>query len=83
MSEGSGDVVPVGVGEVLVLRETDYRYGTGELRLRVTAAPTQSPDPHWMTVSGVELRWNDQPGVEREVSVPVEVLRHPRVRSVR
>ncbi|WP_271190069.1 hypothetical protein [Dactylosporangium matsuzakiense] len=83
MSEGSGDVAPVGVGEVLVLRETDYRYGAGELRLRVTAVPTQSPGPEWMTVIGVELRRNGQPGAERAVSVPVEVLRLPRVRSVR
>jgi hypothetical protein len=40
VTELSDVVRPVGVGDVLHLREPDYRYGAGDLRLRVTAAPS-------------------------------------------
>ncbi|WP_426503002.1 hypothetical protein ACPPVO_36000 [Dactylosporangium sp. McL0621] len=83
MVERTGGARPVRVGDVLRLREADYRFGVGNLRLRVTAAPAESPEPGWMTVTGMEILWNGKPGTERQVHIPVEVLHDPRIRSVR
>ncbi|WP_433221316.1 hypothetical protein ACQP00_20305 [Dactylosporangium sp. CS-047395] len=74
---------PVRVGDVLFLRDADYRYGAGDLRLRVTVAPVESPEPGLMVVTGVPVRPRGRDGVERRVYVVAEVLQSPRVRGSR
>jgi hypothetical protein len=81
MPERLGGVRPVGVGDVLHLRERDYRFGAGDLRLRVTVEPAESPEPGWMTDTGTDVRWNGEDGAERRVDVPVEVLQDARIRG--
>jgi hypothetical protein len=57
---------PVAVGELVRLREADYRYGVGDLVLRVTSGPTDPVDPGWMDITGAEIAWNDQRGHQRQ-----------------
>ncbi|HKX24251.1 MAG TPA: hypothetical protein VJM46_03355 [Candidatus Saccharimonadales bacterium] len=71
----------VEVGDLIHLKEPDYCYGTGNLTLRVTADPVQSPDPEWVDVTGVEILWNGNHGNERQVRVRASALQHPRTRN--
>jgi hypothetical protein len=73
-------VTGVRVGDVLHLREADYRYGAGPLVLRVTAVADQQCDPEWVTLRGVEIRWTGAPGDERTTQVRRTALRDPRTR---
>ncbi|GAA3449622.1 hypothetical protein [Dactylosporangium matsuzakiense] len=83
MSERSYPSPPIQVGDMLYLREQEYQYGAGELRLRITAPPVESAAPGWWTVVGVQVLWNDLDGAKRRVQVPAAVLRDPRVRRPR
>ncbi|WP_432829334.1 hypothetical protein [Dactylosporangium sp. CA-092794] len=74
-------VPPIKAGDLLSLREPDYRYGAGELTLRVTVPPVESPDPEWMTLTGVEILWNGDRGRERQVAVRTSALHDPRMRT--
>lgn len=61
---------------VLDLAEEDYRYGTGRLRLRYEKRiiETRMSDGVWVTVLGVEVRWDGTDGDRRLVAVPADVL---------
>jgi hypothetical protein len=54
----SGPEMPVGIGNVLRVGESDYMYGTGPLILRVTqiGGLTQLSDGPWVNLDGTELR---------------------------
>ncbi|MDT5030532.1 MAG: hypothetical protein QOC94_703 [Actinoplanes sp.] len=70
-------------GEVLKIHEDNYRYGIGELVLRVTEVRSVQllPDGDWLTVTGVQLSWNGSDLVEREVLVRLSSLVKRRGRS--
>jgi hypothetical protein len=68
-------------GDVLKIQEENYRYGLGELVLRVTQVRSvrQLADGEWLTVVGVQLAWNGSDLEEREVLVRLNSLvRRPR-----
>jgi hypothetical protein len=46
------------IGDVITADETDYRYGTGPLILRVTqiGQRVSDPDGEWVDLEGLELR---------------------------
>ncbi|MEH0981186.1 hypothetical protein [Micromonospora sp. CPCC 205556] len=46
------------VGDLVTISEADYCYGTGPLRLRITAeaAGTSHPGLEWVELTGVEIR---------------------------
>jgi hypothetical protein len=73
---------PVAVGELIDLKEYQYRYGRGPLRLRVTAIgdTTASADPHWLELSGVPVRWDGSDGQLRTVWVHTAALQLPQRR---
>ena len=54
----SRQAIPVKVGSVVHVGEPDYMYGTGELRLRVTAVGhvQRLNDGLWLHLRGIELR---------------------------
>jgi hypothetical protein len=68
--------VPLSVGDELHLRDEDYRYGAGPLRLRVTAVldVQRLPDGPWLWVRGVVLTSDGQERHEREALVRLAVL---------
>jgi hypothetical protein len=68
---------------VLKIHEDNYRYGIGELVLRVTEVRSVQllPDGDWLTVTGVQLSWNGSDLVEREVLVRLSSLVKRRGRS--
>jgi hypothetical protein len=70
-------------GDVLKTHEDNYRYGLGELVLRVTAVRNvqQLADGDWLTVVGVQIGWNDADVGEREVLVRLSSLAPRRGRS--
>ncbi len=67
-------------GDTLDLRDEDYRYGAGELQLRVTRPAEPSIFPGWVTVYGREVHWSGRLLEERPVSVDLAALRRPNVR---
>jgi hypothetical protein len=71
----------VEVGDLINLKEPDYCYGSGNLTLRVTAAPVSLPDLEWLDITGIEILWNGDHGGERRVRVRVSALQQPRTRS--
>lgn len=69
---------PVSVGALIEVSEPDYCYGSGRLRLRVTAVgpPFRWLDRDWwQDVRGVEIHWDGRELAERPA--------HVRVRGVR
>jgi hypothetical protein len=63
--------VPVNVGDELHLRDEDYRYGVGPLRLRVLAVgkAQQLQDRPWIIVRGTVLGRGNRELGEREALV--------------
>lgn len=63
-------------GDVLKIHEDDYRYGLGELALRITQVGSvqQLADGEWLTVVGVQLAWNGSDLEVREVLVRLSSL---------
>jgi hypothetical protein len=72
---GPGPVTPK-PGDVLKIQENNYRYGIGELVLRVTQVRSvqRLSDGEWVTIVGVELAWDGSDYEEREVLVRVSSL---------
>jgi hypothetical protein len=65
----------VEVGQVLSIKEADYCYGVGDLRLRVTrVAPNQHPDVEWIRVVGMALRPDGSDFEPRDVLVRASAL---------
>ena len=63
---------------MIEIAEEHYLYGTGVLRMRVTAVRSdlvRHPGLQWIRLLGVELRWDGSEGSEREVLVRVGALR--------
>ena len=67
---------PVEVGDVLHLRDEDYRYGRGRLVLRVLAVHDvrRFPDGLWVFVSGTEIGRGGRETEQRDVLVRVAAL---------
>lgn len=63
-------------GEVLTIREDDYRDGIGDLALRVTAigGVTILDGGEWLTVVGVQIAWNGADAGELQVAVRMRSL---------
>lgn len=63
-------------GDVLKIHEDNYRFGLGELVLRVTAVRSvqRLPDGDWLTVAGVQVGWKGADVGEREVLVRLSSL---------
>jgi hypothetical protein len=63
-------------GEVMTIHEDNYRFGVGELVLRVTEVRSvlQLADGDWLTVVGVQLARNGSDLIEREVLVRLSIL---------
>jgi hypothetical protein len=63
-------------GEVLTIQENDYRFGLGELVMRVvrTGAVVRLDDGEWLTVAGVQIAWNGADVAELEVLVRLSSL---------
>ena len=70
-------------GDILKIHENNYRYGVGELVLRVTAVREvqHRDDGAWLTVEGVQLAWNGAVVGERETLVRLNSLVPRRGRS--
>jgi hypothetical protein len=70
------ELPPIEVGAVLELQETDYIFGAGPLKLRVT----HIPDEHetlgggWMCLHGREIDWRGVEIQSRKVMVRVPVI---------
>lgn len=65
----------VRVGQILEIKEEDYCYGEGVLKLKVTrVAANQHPDLEWLRIIGVEIRWNGEEGDPRDVLVRTSAL---------
>jgi hypothetical protein len=77
-------VPPVKAGDVVTIDEANYLYGTGTLVLRVTEVGVLRalPDGLWLSVRGVEIRWDGRDGAERGVLVRVSAFgRHGAVQA--
>ena len=63
-------------GEVLKIQENDYRYGFGELVLRVTAVGSVMTldDGDWLTVVGTHIAWNGVDVGELQIAVRMSSL---------
>jgi hypothetical protein len=59
------------VGDVIEVAQMDYVYGTGSLKLRLTAAidTTHCPSMEWVAVAGVEIQPDGCEGRARSVLV--------------
>ncbi|HYN95968.1 MAG TPA: hypothetical protein VES42_19150 [Pilimelia sp.] len=70
------DTPRVRSGQVLRLAEADYRFGVGELTLRVQAVLglQQLPDGPWLYVRGVQIRWDGADGETRQVLVRLAAI---------
>jgi hypothetical protein len=70
---------PVAAGDVLQLRDEDYRYGRGPLTLRVSAVHTvqRLADGPWVFLRGTELAPDGRELAQRDVLVRVAALRRP------
>ncbi|MFC7548003.1 hypothetical protein [Plantactinospora sp. GCM10030261] len=77
----------VAVGQVVHIPEPDYRYGTGELILRVTAVGQveQLADGPWLDLSGIELGEDgtSRRPYPRKALVRLSALRRQQPRSTR
>ncbi len=70
--------VTVTAGQVVQLAETDYRYATGALRLRILRVQldiSQWYDGEWVWLEGVEIGPDGRPGAFRPVLARVAALR--------
>ncbi len=69
-------------GEVMKIQEVNYRYGLGELVLRVTGVGevVQLSDGDWLTVIGIQVAWDGSDLAEREILVRLSSLVKPRGR---
>jgi hypothetical protein len=67
------------IGDVIKVGEADYRYGTGELHMRVTHVPKEidTRGLEWVQLMGVEIRWDGSDGKHRNAWVRVAGLRKP------
>lgn len=73
---------PLGAGDVLRIKQTDYCYGNGPLTLRITrlgADPAEYPALEWLGLTGVELDPHGAEGEVRHVLVRAELVRGVRV----
>jgi len=63
-------------GDVLKIHEDNYRYGVGELVLRVTAigGALRLDDGDWLTVVGIQIAWNGADVGELQVAVRLSRL---------
>jgi hypothetical protein len=63
-------------GDVLKIHEDNYRYGVGELVLRVTAigGVTLLDDGPWLTVVGIQVAWNGADVGELQVAIRLSSL---------
>lgn len=66
-------------GDVIRIPERFYRYGSGELRMRVTYVPKSSriPGLSWIELVGTTLSPDGRPGRPRQALVQVAALRVP------
>jgi hypothetical protein len=63
-------------GTTVEIKEKDYLYGTGDLRLRVVhAADNRHPMVEWIRMVGVQIRWDGSDGEGRDVLVRATALR--------
>jgi hypothetical protein len=69
----------VQVGDVITVEEPDYRYGLGQLTLRVTAIVSH-PEPGWIQLKGIQIYPSGAESHERYASVKLEALRKQRGR---
>lgn len=67
------------VGDLIQVPERYYRFGTGELRMRVTYVPksAQIPGMQWIELVGTTVDPQGQPGRARSALVRVAALRVP------
>lgn len=78
----AGEDHPLGRGDVLRIRQTDYCYGNGPLTLRITALgadPGEFPALEWLGVAGIVLDPDGRDGEECHVLVRAELVRGVRV----
>lgn len=66
-------------GDVIRIPERYYRYGNGELRMRVTYVPKSAriPGLEWIELIGTTLTADGRPGRPRQALVKVSALRVP------
>lgn len=75
--------LPVEVGELIRVHESDYCYGLGDLVLRVTQVWRSPTNTLWLLIKGIELAWNGQQLGERQVCVRASALENGSGRDVR
>ncbi len=67
--------LPISTDATIELREADYKYGEGKLRLRITDCPDLVPDYiEWIMIKAREIIWNGTERPERTVTVRVRAL---------
>jgi len=69
------------LGEQLRFREHEYRYGVGDLLIRVTQIMNDSIIANWIEIKGIEICSNGAQGTERRVWVAQPALGEARVRA--
>jgi hypothetical protein len=70
--------VPVHPGDLVRLGEADYRYGRGDLTMRITRIRTdisQWPDREWIWLEGIPIRWDGSEDQTRTVLARASALR--------
>ncbi|WFE19301.1 hypothetical protein O7621_15170 [Solwaraspora sp. WMMD937] len=83
----SNSDLPVEVGDVIKMSETDYRYGIGALRLRVQHVGDVSIEDgiRWVQLIGAQINFDGRDGVTRHVQARLVALLRPEavIRPVR
>lgn len=71
------------VGKTLRIAEDDYKFGTGELVLRIDAVlgTQEFGDGVWVYVRGRRIRSDGSPGAQRQVLVRRAIIRTALARS--
>ena len=77
----SGSPAPPAVGDLLMLTEAEYKFGTGTLRLRVIKVSDRQPEPGWIPITGIEIRWDGSRGDRRQVSINANVVERAKARA--
>jgi hypothetical protein len=62
------------IGTVVTIAEEDYKYGIGQLRLRVERATLMRSEPGWALVSGTRVDHRGIDAGRSEVLVRVDAL---------
>jgi hypothetical protein len=75
----SNSDLPVEVGDVIKLSETDYRYGVGALRMRVQLVGDVSLEDgiRWVQLIGVQINYDGRDGVTRHIQARLVALLRP------